>query len=282
MVIWVLKSNFHVDDPLKSIDWQYHWEKELKELPSHNQSKNWDGIAKKFRKWMEKDDYPEKLLNKIKTKPEYSVLDIGCGEGVITIPLAKKVSEVTAVDLSGEMLVLLREKAQKEGLNNLNYLNGDLRDLDLEKLGKYDVVVASRSLNGVMEIEDTIQKINKIGNYVYITLWGPEGRKYEQIARDLLNKEHSKYPSYIYVYNMLYKMGITANVEKLECDTVNNYNNIEEAMDRYRWKIGDLNSEEEKILRDHLEKTLIVKEDGTLENPYEKPDWVLIWWKNDE
>lgn len=282
MVIWVLKSNFHVDDPLKSIDWQYHWEKELKELPSHNQSKNWDGIAKKFRKWMEKDDYPEKLLNKIKTKPEYSVLDIGCGEGVITIPLAKKVSEVTAVDLSGEMLELLREKAQKEGLNNLNYLNGDLRDLDLEKLGKYDVVVASRSLNGVMEIEDTIQKINKIGNYVYITLWGPEGRKYEQIARDLLNKEHSKYPSYIYVYNMLYKMGITANVEKLECDTVNNYNNIEEAMDRYRWKIGDLNSKEENILRDHLEKTLIVKEDGTLENPYEKPDWVLIWWKNDE
>lgn len=278
----MLKSNFPVDDPLKSIDWQYFWEKELKELPSHNQSKNWDGIAKKFRKWMEKDDYPEKLLNKIKTNPEYSVLDIGCGEGVITIPLAKKVSEVTAVDLSGEMLELLREKAQKEGLNNLKYLNGDLRDLDLEKIGKYDVVVASRSLNGVMEIEDTIKKINKIGNYVYITLWGPEGRKYEQIARDLLNKEHSKYPSYIYVYNMLYKMGITANVEKLECDTVNNYNNIEEAMDRYRWKLGDLNSEEEKILRDHLEKTLIVKEDGTLENPYEKPDWVLIWWKNDE
>jgi hypothetical protein len=76
-------------------------------------------------------------------------------------------------------------------------------------------------------------------------------------------------------------MGITANVEKLECETVNIYENVEEALDRYRWKIGDLNPAEEKIMRGHLNEILIDNGDGTLINPYENPDWILIWWRND-
>ena len=59
---------------------------------------------------MEKDDYPDKLLNKIKTSPHYFVLDIGCGEGVITVPLAKKVSKVIGVDLSSKMLGTFKRK----------------------------------------------------------------------------------------------------------------------------------------------------------------------------
>ena len=103
-----------VDDPLNDIDWQYYWETELNNLPPNNKSKNWDDIAKKFERWMKKDDYPDKILDKIETKPEYSVLDIGCGEGVLTVPLAKKVSSVTCVDLSKEMLKILKKKAKDE------------------------------------------------------------------------------------------------------------------------------------------------------------------------
>ncbi len=253
----------------------------MNNLPSNNKSKNWDDIAKKFERWMKKDDYPEKILDKIETKPEYSVLDIGCGEGVLTIPLAKKVSSVTCVDLSKEMLKILKKKAKDEGLDNLTYIQGNLEDINLDSDGKkYDVIIASRSLNGIKNIKGLLKKLNKIGEHVYITLWGSGGRKYEEMARDVLNRDHSKYPSYMYVCNMLYQMGITANVEKLDCQTINTYDSIEEAMDRYKWKIGNLNQEED-VLRNHLEETLIQNEDGSFKNPYEKPDWILIWWKND-
>lgn len=268
-----------VDDPL-NMDWQYYWEKELNEFSVHNQ-KDWDIISKKFRKWMKKDDYPEKLLERIQTEPQYSILDLGCGEGVVTIPLAKEVLEVTCVDSSAKMLEFLRENAEKEGLDNLKYVHGDLMDINLETVGKHDIVVASRSLNGIYKIEDLLKKINEIGRYVYITLWGPENRKYKQMVRNLLDKDGFEYPSYIYVYNLLYQMGIIANVERLKGDTVNIYETVEEAVDKYRRKMGGLSSDEEEILKNHLKETLITEENGTLKNPYEKADWILIWWKNE-
>lgn len=269
-----------IEDPINDINWSYYWKKGLSELPPSNGSKDWDNIAQKFKKWMEKDDYPEKLLSRIKTNPKYSVLDVGCGEGVITVPLAKKVYEVTCVDLSNEMLGLLKERAAKEGLNNLNFLHGDLINISEDSIGKMDVIIASRCLNGIMDIEMLLKKMNKIGKYIYITLRSSDTLKSEKIF-NILDRNYPKYPSYIYVYNLLYQMGITANVEKLECDTANIYENVEEALDRYRWKIGGLNPEEEEIMRKHFIETLVSKEDGTLENPYEKPDWILIWWKND-
>ena len=112
---------------------------------------------------MEKDDYPEKLLSRIYTKSEYSILDIGCGEGIITIPLAHKVFKVTAFDLSCKMLDLLKEKAQEERLDNIKYIQGDLTDINLETGGKYDIVVASRVLDGVRDIETFIKNINQLG-----------------------------------------------------------------------------------------------------------------------
>jgi ubiquinone/menaquinone biosynthesis C-methylase UbiE len=269
-----------IEDPLSDINWSHYWKKGLLELPESNGSKDWDNIAPKFKKWMEKDDYPEKLLDKIKTSPNYSVLDIGCGEGVITVPLAKMVSKVTGVDLSSKMLGFLKQRAVKEGVYNLNLIQGDLINISEDSIGKVDVVIASRCLNGIIDIETVLKRINKIGKYVYITLRCSDALKSEKVF-NILNRKYPQYPSYIYVYNLLYQMGITANVEKLECETVNIYENVEEALDRYRWKIGDLNPAEEKIMRGHLNEILIDNGDGTLINPYENPDWILIWWRND-
>lgn len=267
-------------DPLNDINWSYYWQKELKELPPSNKSKDWDNIAKKFKNWMKKDDYPEKLLDKIETRPNYSVLDIGCGEGTITLQLAKHVSEVTCIDMSTEMLEILNQKAETEGIKNLTYLQGDMMDISLESLGKMDVVVASRCLNGVMEIETILRKLNNIGKSVYITLRHSGNFNQETNTSKIINREYPKYPSYMYVCNILHKMGITANVEKLECDTLNIYEDMDEVIDRYRWKMGGLNPDEEILLRDHFKKILVTNEEGYLENPEESSDWILIWWKN--
>ena len=42
-----------------------------------------------------------------------TVLDLGCGEGSITLPLAEKVKSVTGVDSSPKMLELLNQRAEK-------------------------------------------------------------------------------------------------------------------------------------------------------------------------
>jgi len=66
------------------------------------------------------------ILDKI--DPSAHVLDLGCGTGRITIPMAQRARQVTGVDLSAQMIARLREKAEELGLNV------DLREADMEQL----------------------------------------------------------------------------------------------------------------------------------------------------
>ncbi|WP_231863009.1 class I SAM-dependent methyltransferase [Methanobacterium formicicum] len=252
-------------------------------MPKKNNPESWDNIASKFNEWMEKDDYPEKLLNRIELDSNDSVLDIGCGNGVITIPLAQKAIKVTAMDISSKMLEILKKNAKNSDLNNINTCNRRIEDVTEEDVGKHDVVVASRSLNGVSDIGKELEKINNIAKKsVYLTLWGADNRRFEREMAQLLGRESHRHPDYIYVYNILHDLGIYANVEMLESNTRNYYSNVEEALDRLRWRIGDLNKDEESILREYLEENMIKTTDGTITYSNGKADWVLIWWKKSE
>ena len=265
------------------VDWNGLWNKSLQNLPKKNNPESWDNIASKFNEWMEKDDYPEKLLNRIELDSNDSVLDIGCGNGVITIPLAQKAIKVTAMDISSKMLEILMKNAKDSGLNNINTCNRRIEDVTEEDVDKHDVVVASRSLNGVSDIGKELEKINNIAKKsVYLTLWGADNRKFEREMAQLLGRESHHHPDYIYVYNILHDLGIYANVEMLESNTRNYYSNVEEALDRLRWRIGDLNKDEESILREYLEENMIKTPDGTITYSNGKADWVLIWWKKSE
>lgn len=265
------------------VDWNGLWNKSLQNLPKKNNPESWDNIASKFNEWMEKDDYPEKLLNRIELDSNDSVLDIGCGNGVITIPLAQKAIKVTAMDISSKMLEILMKNAKDSGLNNINTCNRRIEDVTEEDVGKHDVVVASRSLNGVSDIGKELEKINNIAKKsVYLTLWGADNRRFEREMAQLLGRESHRHPDYIYVYNILHDLGIFANVEMLESNTRNYYSNVEEALDRLRWRIGDLNKDEESILREYLEENMIKTTDGTITYSNGKADWVLIWWKKSE
>jgi ubiquinone/menaquinone biosynthesis C-methylase UbiE len=67
------------------------------------------------------------------------ILDVGCGTGNIAIPLSKKGLEVTAVDLSEEMLFVAQEKNEAAG-TKVQFFQQDMREL--EGLGRYDTIVS--------------------------------------------------------------------------------------------------------------------------------------------
>lgn len=70
-----------------------------------------------------------------------SVLDVGCGCGMYTIRLAQAAARVTALDISEEMLGILKRDAAAEGLSNLEYVNADW--LDFAAPEPYDLVFCS-------------------------------------------------------------------------------------------------------------------------------------------
>ena len=261
------------------VDWIKYWQEALKQKTDKN--KDWDKAAPHFHKRAKKDDYHDLLFSKLILNENDSLLDLGCGEGSITLPIAKQVRKVTGVDSSTKMLELLNQRAQEQNIKNVDTILKSLEDISYEEIGDYDVVLASRSLNGIIPIEETLKTINEIANkYVFITLFGPENWKIEKEFNEYIGKENKPFPEYNYMFNILYNMGIYANIERLDIKAYREYNSIEEAMDNGKFRLDLLNDDEKAQLRKYLNE--ILKKDsetGKLYNEKDKADWILIWWK---
>ena len=79
-----------------------------------------------YQEWA---DYIDAMLQK-NGCPGKRLLDLGCGTGNISIPLAQKGYQVTGVDLSAEMLDIARSKSEAAGLV-IDWQQQDLTGLQL-------------------------------------------------------------------------------------------------------------------------------------------------------
>lgn len=85
------------------------------------------------------------------------VLDIGAGPGNHAIPFAKIVKEVTAFDISSEMVKYLLSNTQKEGVTNISAFNSSWEDLDDKCTRKIADFIKSKAENGIV-LEDMKSK----------------------------------------------------------------------------------------------------------------------------
>lgn len=93
-------------------------------------------------------DYYEQIFKHLGKKPEL-VLDLACGTGNITIPMAKRGYDMIGLDISCEMLNIARNKATDEKLDIL-FLNQDMCEMEL--YGTVDAIVCA--LDGLNYITD--------------------------------------------------------------------------------------------------------------------------------
>jgi SAM-dependent methyltransferase len=91
-----------------------------------------------------------------------SVLEIGCGTGAVTVPLAEAVGEhgrVVAVDISEPMLGAARQRIDTGGVHNVTLLPGDAQVLAFEPAA-FDVAT---SRMGVMFFADPVAAFRNMG-----------------------------------------------------------------------------------------------------------------------
>lgn len=267
-----------VDNP-NNLNWVKFWRERLES--KEDKDKDWDKVAPNFHKVSKKDDYDYALFKKLILDENDTVLDLGCGEGSITLKLAKKVKSITGIDSSTKMLELLNEKAKKQNINNIHTILEPIEDISYDELGDYDIVIGSRCLNGIIPIDETLKEIDKIANkYVFFTVFGPENWKIEKDFNEYIDKSSNHFPDYNYIFNILFNMGIYANIERLDIKAYREYESIEDAMDNGKFRLDLLNNNEKEKLKEYLSK--ILKKDpetGKLYNENDKADWILIWWK---
>ena len=78
------------------------------------------------------------------------VLEIGAGTGIFTLDIARNCTEVLAVDISGNMLELLKEKTAAAGIGNIRIMQGNVEKMELE--GDFSVVCAFSALEYLVDL----------------------------------------------------------------------------------------------------------------------------------
>ncbi len=273
------------------IDWEAMWRAEsVHSYPRNNMSPKelWDKRADSFGKRVnrvkdgearDKHDYISQMLERIEVRPGWTVLDIGCGPGTLAIPLARRAASVTALDVSSEMLRQLESQADSLSLTNIRYVHSSWEEAFAgSAVCSHDVVIASRSLMSG-DIGTAVSHIAAIAREAaYITspiIHLPlDWEAYAAIGRG--DRRHSPY---ICLYNMLFQMGIQANVEILHPKVRVEFPSIEEAIDDLQWRTVPFSSDEKARLREFLQGKLRQIGDPAVFTHEGRSKWALIWWR---
>lgn len=99
------------------------------------------------------------------------VLDLFCGLGNLTLPLARKAREVVGVEESAEMISRAERNASRAGIDNVSFRQGDLSEPRVtQELGgeAYDRVLLDPPRTGAREVIEALGRTGA-GRIVYIS-----------------------------------------------------------------------------------------------------------------
>lgn len=120
-------------------------------------------------------------LRRLLPPPPARVLDVGAGTGFLAIQLARQGYDVTALDLSAQMLARLTDKAREAGLE-VDTVQGDAGD---PAVGGFDVVVERHLLWTLPDPGGALEAWHKAADRLVLleSLWGPAGGTSERLRR---------------------------------------------------------------------------------------------------
>jgi ubiquinone/menaquinone biosynthesis C-methylase UbiE len=101
------------------------------------------------------------IVRNLDLQPGMQVLDIGCGPGRLTIPVAKQIGpqgEVVAIDIQAGMLRRARERAQAANLTNIRFLQVGVEEGKLEH-NQYDRALLVTVLGEIPDRERALKEI---------------------------------------------------------------------------------------------------------------------------
>jgi cobalt-precorrin-6B (C15)-methyltransferase len=118
-----------------------------------------------------KEDIRSIVLSKLRLRKNYSVIDVGCGSGSITVEVCRQVNSknVYAIDLDENAIELTKKNLQKFGVSaNLIYSRAEVI---LPSLPKVDAIIVGGTKGKTEKIiELCISKLKKNGRLVVDTI----------------------------------------------------------------------------------------------------------------
>ena len=209
---------------------------------------------------------------------EYSALDVGCGPGTLTIPLAGHVKRVTALEPAPGMVKIFKKNADSKGIENYQIVNSRWQDIPINSnTEKYDLVISSHVLWHFVDIWHQITRMEKLSRRYCclvngISPYGDFALLWEKVMGEKQNTLDGG-DSHLILYNLLFEKGRKVNVAIIEYTQQIPVESWITSREMVLGRHIAITSEIKEIIRDHVTE----RSDGTF---YEmKNTGAVMFWK---
>jgi 2-polyprenyl-6-hydroxyphenyl methylase/3-demethylubiquinone-9 3-methyltransferase len=131
---------------------------DLQELAKFSElAHRWWDESSEFRPLHEMNPLRLEWIDSLASLPGKTVLDIGCGGGILAEAMARSAAHVMGIDLAGKALGVARLHALETGVENIEYREVAAEALAAERPAAFDVVTCMEMLEHVPEPASVVQ-----------------------------------------------------------------------------------------------------------------------------
>jgi ubiquinone/menaquinone biosynthesis C-methylase UbiE len=124
---------------------------------------------------------PARVLSEVGIRPGMDVVDLCCGDGWFTLPLARLVRTVCAIDIDGALLQAAKVRvAERGGAANCAFVEADAYDIGKVAPGAVDHVFLANVFHGVPDkprLASAVRGVLKPGGAFSIVSWHARPRE---------------------------------------------------------------------------------------------------------
>ena len=256
-----------------------HW---TKKRDKESDKDFWVGRARSFdagvkRRWVRPDPHRDYILSCLAARPGATVLDIGAGTGAWAILLAKWAEKVTAVEPSSEMIRVMSENLKKEGVDNVEILQGSWPEIEV---APHDISLCSHAMYGSPDLPAFIRSMNEATRRTCFMLFrAPNQDGLMAKAALKIWGQPNDSPNFQVAHGVMLQMGIYPNVMMESPGAWPHWKSttIEEALNDMKRRFGlGTSPEHDDFLLDLLKNGLTVEE-GAYIWPSEVRTALVYW-----
>lgn len=268
-------------------DWDLIWKEKFDNASWSRRPRSTDGnatghliVAEQYHRdalWREQTNHQvSAIAEKIELDPDTTVLDIGAGTGVLTVILSRMVKHVTAIEPSPAMFTVFQRHLKDMQRANVKCINANWESTD--HIAPHDVVLASFSL-AMRDIRTSLLKMQRLANQAVclFTFAGNPVWDYTVLWPMFFGEPYDVGPDYMDLVNVLYQMGVHANIDILSTRHGHTFNSFEQALAFWKANLNVDNDTGEMKLKAYLENRLIEK-NGQF-HCTNRMQSAMIWWR---
>ena len=218
---------------LAGVDWAQAWGEGFSGRSKPADSAKWDRRARTYAE-ARMGDYERAFIKLLDLRPGQSVLDFGCGPGLLAIPLAKAGVHVVACDFSAGMLDELKRRAAEEGVADDIEVKLVAWDDDWASAGiahdSVDVAIASRSI-ATHDMAGALRKLDATARErVVVSLAAGHSPRRDDRAWAAVGRVRPWVADHAYCMGILFQLGVYPQLSYIVTHSRPAFASIDEAV----------------------------------------------------